>query len=186
MPIFQKIKNLYGKLSNIDNKIYNGVVRQNYHNLYLTSQEIGTTDESYPEGQLIISLTSYGNKLQLLYLTIESLLHQTIKPNKIILWLDQTAYNTYESIPIALHRQEARGLEIRLCEDIKSYTKLVPALINFPNAVIISSMTISYIQLISLSVYIVLTKKTLARFIFIEVIISCSTKTAHQDLILSG
>ena len=138
MPIFQKIKNLYGKLSNIDNKIYNGVVRQNYHNLYLTSQEIGTTDESYPEGQLIISLTSYGNKLQLLYLTIESLLHQTIKPNKIILWLDQTAYNTYESIPIALHRQEARGLEIRLCEDIKSYTKLVPALINFPNAVIIS------------------------------------------------
>ena len=34
MPIFQKIKNLYGKLSNIDNKIYNGVVRQNYHNLY--------------------------------------------------------------------------------------------------------------------------------------------------------
>lgn len=48
------------------------------------------------------------------------------------------------------------------------------------------SMTISYIQLISLSVYIVLTKKTLARFIFIEVIISCSTKTAHQDLILSG
>ena len=48
MPIFQKIKNLYGKLSNIDNKIYNGVVRQNYHNLYLTSQEIGTTDESYP------------------------------------------------------------------------------------------------------------------------------------------
>ena len=66
------------------------------------------------------------------------MLHQTIKPNKIILWLDQTAYNTYESIPIALHRQEARGLEIRLCEDIKSYTKLVPALINFPNAVIIS------------------------------------------------
>ena len=83
-------------------------------------------------------MTSYGNKLQLLYLTIESLLHQTIKPNKIILWLDQTAYNTYESIPIALHRQEARGLEIRLCEHIKSYTKLVPALINFPNAVIIS------------------------------------------------
>ena len=92
MPIFQKIKNLYGKLSNIDNKIYNGVVRQNYHNLYLTSQEIGTTDESYPEGQLIISLTSYGNKLQLLYLTIESLLHQTIKPNKIILWLDHFSY----------------------------------------------------------------------------------------------
>ncbi|MCE9239297.1 hypothetical protein [Bacteroides thetaiotaomicron] len=139
MKAFQKIKKLYGKLSIIDNIVYNRVVRQNYHNLFLNSTEVGTTNETYSEGQLIVSLTSYGNKLQLVYLTIESLLHQTVKPNKIILWLDQTKYNIYESIPMALHKQEERGLEIRLCEDVGSYTKLVPALLNYPDAVIISA-----------------------------------------------
>ena len=108
MKTLQKIKKLYGKLSTLDTKIYNGVVCQNYHNLFLTSAENGTTDVAYPEGQIIVSLTSYGNKLQLLYLTIESLLRQTVKPNKIILWLDQSKYSTYESIPVALHRQEER------------------------------------------------------------------------------
>lgn len=139
MKVLQKIKNLYGKLSTLDTKIYNGVVCQNYHNLFLTSAENGTTDVAYPEGQIIVSLTSYGNKLQLLYLTIESLLRQTVKPNKIILWLDQSKYSTYESIPVALHRQEERGLEIKLCEDVRSYTKLVPALLAYPNDVIISA-----------------------------------------------
>ena len=139
MKALQKIKKLYGKLSTLDAKIYNGVVCQNYHNLFLTSAENGTTDKAYPEGQIIVSLTSYGNKLQLLYLTIESLLRQTVKPNKIILWLDQSKYSTYESIPVALHRQEKRGLEIKLCEDVRSYTKLVPALLAYPNDVIISA-----------------------------------------------
>lgn len=139
MKALQKIKKLYGKLSTLDTKIYNGVVCQNYHNLFLTSAENGTTDVAYPEGQIIVSLTSYGNKLQLLYLTIESLLRQTVKPNKIILWLDQSKYSTYESIPVALHRQEERGLEIKLCEDVRSYTKLVPALLAYPNDVIISA-----------------------------------------------
>lgn len=76
MKAFQKIKKLYGKLSIIDNIVYNRVVRQNYHNLFLNSTEVGTTNETYSEGQLIVSLTSYGNKLQLVYLTIESLLHR--------------------------------------------------------------------------------------------------------------
>ena len=138
MNAFAKLKNMYGKLSNIDNIIYNGVVRQNYHALFLNSHENGIVDKSYSEGQLIVSLTSYGNKLQLLYLTIESLLHQTLKPNKIILWLDQTKYSSYDSIPMALHQQEPRGLEIRLCEDVKSYTKLVPTLLNYPEAIVIS------------------------------------------------
>ena len=139
MKALQKIKKLYGKLSTLDAKIYNGVVCQKKHKKNKTTAENGTTDKAYPEGQIIVSLTSYGNKLQLLYLTIESLLRQTVKPNKIILWLDQSKYSTYESIPVALHRQEKRGLEFKLCEDVWSYTKLVPALLAYPNDVIISA-----------------------------------------------
>lgn len=139
MKALQKLRKLYRELFNINKTIYKGVVRQNYHNLFLNSEGCGISKEIYPEGELIISLTSYGNKLQLLYLTIESLLHQTIKPNRIILWLDKTKYNTYESIPISLHKQTKRGLEIRLCEDVRSYTKLVPSLLNFPDSIIIST-----------------------------------------------
>lgn len=139
MKLFHQLKDIYVKLIRLDMSMYQGIVRQNYHNLFLNSNNVGTTEEKYSEGELIISLTSYGNKLQLLYLAIESLLHQTVKPNRIILWLDETKYSTYASIPETLHIQEKRGLEIRLCKDVRSFTKLVPALMNFPNAIIISA-----------------------------------------------
>lgn len=139
MNILRRLINLAARLERIDVITNNNVVKQTYHQLYLQSSECGTTNEIYPEGELIISFTSYGNKLHNLYLTIESLLHQTVKPNRIILWLDETKYQAFESIPMALRNQEKRGLEVRLCEDVRSYTKLVPALLNFPDSVIISA-----------------------------------------------
>ena len=139
MEFIYKLKTIIANLTRDYANPYYGIVRQNYHNLFLTSKESGVTNKEYGGQELIISLTSYGNKLQLLYLTIESLLQQTVKPNRIILWLDQTKYDKYESIPETLHRQEKRGLEIRLCEDVRSYTKLVPAILYFPNAVTISA-----------------------------------------------
>lgn len=138
MNLLKQLKTLVGKVQGIDTSINNRVVRQTYHNLFLNANMVGTTHDAYPEGELIVSLTSYGSKLQLLYLTIESLLHQTIKPNRIILWLDETKYNSFDSIPMALHEQEKRGLEIRLCEDVRSYTKLIPTLVNYPDAVVVS------------------------------------------------
>lgn len=138
MKLISKLRNIVSKIEGIDKIVNNSVVKQTYHQLFLTSTEQGTTTTKYTEGEIVVSLTSYGNKLCNLYLTIESLLHQTIKPNHIILWLDQTKFADYESIPIALHNQEQRGLEIRLCEDVRSYTKLVPALLNYPDSVIIS------------------------------------------------
>lgn len=138
MSVINRIKNIVAKIERLDIITNNNAVRQTYHQLFLQSKEIGTTDVIYPEGELIISLTSYGNKLHNLYLTIESLLHQTVKPNRIILWLDKTKYQAFESIPVALRCQEKRGLDILLCEDVRSYTKLVPTIINYPDDVIIS------------------------------------------------
>lgn len=138
MSLIKYVKSIFIRLKGIDNNMINNVVRLSYQNLFLTSSASGITNNVYNEGEIIISLTSYGSKLQLLYLTIESLLHQTIKPNKIILWLDETKYNSYENIPEALHILERRGLEIRLCEDVRSYTKLIPTLVNYPDSIIIS------------------------------------------------
>jgi hypothetical protein len=61
-------------------------------------------------------------------------MQQTLKPNRIILWLGDTNMD----IPLTLRAQERRGLEIKYCEDIRSYKKLIPALKEFPESIIIT------------------------------------------------
>jgi hypothetical protein len=105
-------------------------------NSALSSSEKGTTDRLYNGDELIISLTTYGRRLYDVYLTIETVMRQTMKPNKIILWLEEALKDT--DIPLILKKQQSRGLEIRYCEDLKSYNKLIPSLLKFPEAVIIT------------------------------------------------
>ena len=98
---------------------------------------VGVSDRRYFEsGNLIVSLTTYGDRLYHVYLTIESLLAQTYKPNKIILWLSSELQN--QDLSEILKNQVRRGLEIRYCKDIRSYKKLIPALKQFPNDYIIT------------------------------------------------
>ncbi len=99
--------------------------------------ERGTTSLRYIKDKLVIvSLTSYGKRLHEVYLTIESLMQQTCPANRIILWLSKDVNKS--DIPQILISQMQRGLEIKYCEDIRSYKKLIPCLKNFPNDVIIT------------------------------------------------
>ncbi len=106
-------------------------------NFALHSNERGISDETYFENsQVIVSLTTYGKRLYDVYLTIESIMQQTTKANRIILWLEDSLKN--ELVPKMLGHQQSRGLEIRYCKDIKSYKKLIPTLKLFPNNFIIT------------------------------------------------
>ncbi len=102
----------------------------------LHSQESGVTDEKYCDYDIIVSLTTYGKRIYDVHLTIESIMEQTMKANRIILWLDYSFEN--QSLPKALQPLQKRGLEIEYCKDIRSYKKLVPALKKYPNDVIIT------------------------------------------------
>ena len=103
----------------------------------LHSTEKGISNTPYFENQkIIISLTTFDKRLYEVYLTIESIMQQTVKPNKIILWLADNMQSI--DIPEILKKQQTRGLEIRFCKDIKSYKKLIPALKEFPNDIIIT------------------------------------------------
>lgn len=84
-----------------------------------------------------VSLTSYGKRAHQCYRTIESIMQNTILPNRIILWLAEDEFSE-ETIPANLVRLKERGLEIGFCKDIRSYKKLVPSLKKFPNDVIIT------------------------------------------------
>jgi hypothetical protein len=105
-------------------------------NSALFSSEQGTMDRPYNGNELVVSLTTYGRRLYDVYLTIETIMRQTMKANKIILWLEEALKNT--DIPLILQKQQGRGLEIKYCEDNKSYNKLIPSLYEFPEAIIIT------------------------------------------------
>ncbi len=102
----------------------------------LHDTESGITDEKYTDHEIIVSLTSYGKRIDDVTLTIESLMQQTMKSNRIILWLDESFKDT--KLPQSLIYQQKRGLEIQYCKDIRSYKKLIPCLQQFPNDAIIT------------------------------------------------
>jgi hypothetical protein len=104
--------------------------------LVVTDTSLGISEEIEYSSKFVVSLTTYDKRLHDVYLTIESLMQQTRKADKIILWLSQSLIN--DPIPMSLKRQQNRGLEIKYCSDIKSYKKLIPTLKCFPNEVIIT------------------------------------------------
>ena len=82
---------------------------------------------------IIVSLTSYGSRIESVHLTLLTLLKQSIKPAKVILWLAEDEF-TLELLPKKLLALRQYGLEIAFCPDIRSYKKLIPALTQFPHA----------------------------------------------------
>lgn len=87
---------------------------------------------------VVISLTSYGKRVsQTLPLTLYTLVNQSVKPGKIVVYLDQENWNEKNIPDILMHFQKV-GVEIRFCEDIRSYKKIIPALRDFPDNPIIT------------------------------------------------
>jgi hypothetical protein len=87
-------------------------------------------------GELIVSLTSYPARYSILELTVRSLLTQTIKPDRVVLWL---APDHVSALPNAVADLQQFGLEIRQCEDIRSFKKLIPSIGEFPDAYIVTA-----------------------------------------------
>jgi hypothetical protein len=74
----------------------------------------------------IVSLTSYGNRVDTVHLAIESIARGRLLPSRLILWLDQEAL--FLNLPESLIRLERRGLEVRLSENYGPHTKYYPYL----------------------------------------------------------
>ncbi len=88
---------------------------------------------------IIISLTSYPERIGTLHFVIKSLLEQTIKPYKIVLYLAIEQFpNKDKDLPLDLLELKNETFEIHYCEDLKSYKKLIPALKEYPDKVIIT------------------------------------------------
>ena len=97
--------------------------------LTLTTPGVGDAD-------VIVSLTSYGRRILEVGPVIESIFEGSVRPAKVILWLGDSLKN--KPLPIILQRQMKRGLEVKFVPDIRSYTKIIPALKHYPDSTIIT------------------------------------------------
>ena len=134
-PLYQRMRNYKREIVN-DTLLE--ITRRQLNTTMLTSTETGVTQEQHlGDTPLVVSLTTYSKRIYDVHLTIETLFAQTMKANAIILWLDEQEF-TPDTVPLALRRQQKRGLDIRYCKNIRSYKKLVPTLTAFPDAAVVT------------------------------------------------
>jgi poly(ribitol-phosphate) beta-N-acetylglucosaminyltransferase len=86
---------------------------------------------------LVVSLTTLAHRLPTVHLAIESILSQSLRPERIVLWVSPELHPQALAQP-ALQAQGQRGLDIRAAVDVGPHTKLIHALAAFPQASIVT------------------------------------------------
>lgn len=83
---------------------------------------------------IIVSLTSYGQRIANVPLVLDTIFTQTVKPDSIVLNL---AYDE-PVLPNVLEYLKQNDVEVNRVPDTKVYKKLIPTLIKYPDACIIN------------------------------------------------
>ncbi len=96
--------------------------------------------KSKADVQVVVSLTSTPSRIKKAYYCISSLIHQTYKPIKLILWLADSQFpKGLDSLPRSVLALQKKGLEIRFCHDYKSYKKFIPTALEFKDYDIVTA-----------------------------------------------
>lgn len=98
--------------------------------------ECGVTIEKR-DPKIIVSLTTFPGRINIVYKTVSTLLQQSVKPDEVVLWLAEEQFPTKE-LPENLTRLQQFGLTIKWCDDTRSFKKLIPSLVEYPNDIIIT------------------------------------------------
>lgn len=90
------------------------------------------------DDSVIVSMTTFPARISYVHLAIRSLLAQTVKPGKIILWLAKEQFRDV-AIPPQLQELCSYGLEIRFCdEDLLAHKKYYYAMQEYPDNLIVT------------------------------------------------
>lgn len=82
---------------------------------------------------LIVSMTSYPPRFASLHLSLQCLLNQTVRPDRMLLWI---AHADLDALPRAVLALRPHGVEIRASPDLRSFKKIAPACAAFGGAFI--------------------------------------------------
>lgn len=96
-------------------------------------------EDSITTDKLIVSLTCKADRIDTVWIAIESMLRQTKKPDSIILWLFEDDFAGMKSLPDNLLRLQNRGLSIRFCkENLRPHLKYFYSMAENPQATVIT------------------------------------------------
>lgn len=89
------------------------------------------------EDDVIVSLTSFPPRIKNIWITIETLLRQSVPPQRILLWLSKEQFE-YDGLPKNLKRLQSRGVEIRFVDgDIRSHKKYLYVFREYPDSLVL-------------------------------------------------
>ena len=114
--------------------VFNPLIRYNSN---LMSKYVGVNPVKR-DVPIIVSLTSYEARFNDLEISLYSLLNQSLKPDRIILWLSDEI-KSLNDLPYEITKYIKNGLEIKFVKDIGSYTKAIYTLKEYPEAIIVTA-----------------------------------------------
>ena len=137
--LFRKLKSQQNSINKLNFLLTNGINKEqlsydieNFKNSGINEQQRTT--------KLIVSLTSFPERMYDLHFCLYSLLTQTLKPDEVILWLAADEFPNKEAdLPQKVLKLKENGLTIKWCENIGSYKKLIPALKEYPDDIIVTA-----------------------------------------------
>lgn len=136
MSIIKKIF-IKVRLIILDNFIYYlRSIKYKFLSLFNNKKGINIGEER--ENKIIVSVTSIPSRFTSLYLCLETIMRQSLKPDKIILYLGNNTKNM--ELPQNLKKLKKRGLTIEYRDDkeLKPHTKYFYAMQEHPNDIIIT------------------------------------------------
>lgn len=90
---------------------------------FFLANRFGFRHLTEPSGP-VVSMTTWGQRSQTVYLTIESIATGQIRPSRLILWIDEESI--FRNLPATLRRLQKRGLEVKLCANYGPHKKYYP------------------------------------------------------------
>lgn len=91
------------------------------------------------KNDVIVSFTSFPERIKYTAYVIESLKKQTVQVDKIILWLASSQFPLKENeLPKALLEQLNENVEIRWCDDLKPHKKYFYTMQEYPDSIVIT------------------------------------------------
>ncbi len=119
-------------LSNVSIPIYFSLTKNN-------SKYSLQKNNSYKKVKYIVTLTSFPGRINNVWLVIETILRQSMKPDIIILWLSKEQFSSLEVLPKSLLKLKSRGLNIEIMEgDLRSHKKYYYCLKKYRNDIIVT------------------------------------------------
>lgn len=84
---------------------------------------------------VVVSFTSIPSRMRVVHTTIRGLLDQSVRPERIVLWLEP---HLQGRVPPSVERLVGDRFEVRFRPGRSSHMKLLPALVDFPDHVVVT------------------------------------------------